>query len=229
MFESRISEGGTEKLPYSENFRISSWSCDMELHAKKCVERYCELANKTTQQLYKVSIPSIDDQHSKEEELKSEGELSKVCCQSVLRCLYLARMSRPDIIWPVNKFARSITTWTKAWDKHSIVERDCSKTQTLLVLEDSRSTSDGIQCVFGSRTFGKKPIPVSNSATESECVSLDAGLHMDGIPALDLWDMVTEVLHSSSNQPVQGDLLRDKDQCRYTNTKTKKHPQLRWS
>ena len=27
---------------------ISSWSCDMEGHAKKCVERYCELANKTT-------------------------------------------------------------------------------------------------------------------------------------------------------------------------------------
>ena len=29
---------------------ISSWSYDMEGHAKKCVERYCELANKTTQQ-----------------------------------------------------------------------------------------------------------------------------------------------------------------------------------
>ena len=27
-------------------------------HAKKCVERYCELANKTTQQLYKVSTPT---------------------------------------------------------------------------------------------------------------------------------------------------------------------------
>ena len=26
MFESRISEERTEKLPYSENFRISSWS-----------------------------------------------------------------------------------------------------------------------------------------------------------------------------------------------------------
>ena len=48
MFESRIS-AGTEKLPYSENLRISSWSCDMVGHAKKCVERYCELANKTTQ------------------------------------------------------------------------------------------------------------------------------------------------------------------------------------
>ena len=39
MFESRISAGGTEKLPYSENLRISSWSYDMAGHAKKCVER----------------------------------------------------------------------------------------------------------------------------------------------------------------------------------------------
>ena len=45
-------------------------------HAKKCVERYCELANKTTQQLYKVSTPYIDDHHFKEEEMKSVGELS---------------------------------------------------------------------------------------------------------------------------------------------------------
>ena len=48
MFESRISAEGIEKLPYSDNFRISSWSYDMEGHAKKCVERYCELANRTT-------------------------------------------------------------------------------------------------------------------------------------------------------------------------------------
>ena len=43
IFESRISEGATEKFPCSENLRISSWSYDMEDHAKKCVERYCEL------------------------------------------------------------------------------------------------------------------------------------------------------------------------------------------
>ena len=29
-----------------------SWSYDMEGHAKKCVERCCELANKTTQQIF---------------------------------------------------------------------------------------------------------------------------------------------------------------------------------
>ena len=86
MFESPISAGGTEKLPYSENFCISSRSYDLEGHAKKCVERYCELANKTIQQLHKVSAPCIDDHHFKEEEMKSYGELSQVCSQIVLKC-----------------------------------------------------------------------------------------------------------------------------------------------
>ena len=64
MFESRISTERTEKLPYSEFVHNSSWSYDMEGHAKKCVERYCELANRTTQQFYIVSTPCIDDHHS---------------------------------------------------------------------------------------------------------------------------------------------------------------------
>ena len=71
MFESRISAGATEKLPCSENLRASSCSYGMEGHAKKCVERYCELASRTTQQLYNVSTLCIDDHHFKEEELKS--------------------------------------------------------------------------------------------------------------------------------------------------------------
>ena len=73
-----------EKLPFPQNLRISSWSYDMAGHAKKCVERYCELANKTTQQLYKVSTPCLDDHHFKEEGMKSVGELSTVCSQIVL-------------------------------------------------------------------------------------------------------------------------------------------------
>ena len=117
MFESRISAGRTEKLPFSENLRISSWLSDMEGHARKCVERYYELANKTTQQLHKVSTPCIDDHHFKEEELKSVGELSKVCSQIVLTCLYLARIGRPDILWSVNKLARSVTKWTQSHDR----------------------------------------------------------------------------------------------------------------
>ena len=85
-------------------------------HVKKCVEQYCELTNKTTQQLCKVSTPCFDDHHFKEEEMKSVGELSNTCSQIVLKCLYLARIGRLDILWSVNKLARSITKWTKACD-----------------------------------------------------------------------------------------------------------------
>ena len=92
MFESRISRGRNKKLSFPQNLRISSWSYDMEGHAKKCVERYCELADRTNKQLYKVSTLCIDDHHIKEEEMKSVGELSKACSQIVLKCLYLARI-----------------------------------------------------------------------------------------------------------------------------------------
>ena len=55
MFQSRISAGFKEQLPcWKLDSDISSWSYNMEGHAKKCMERYCELGNKTTQQLYKV-------------------------------------------------------------------------------------------------------------------------------------------------------------------------------
>ena len=40
----------------------------------------------------------------------------------------------------------------------------------------------------------KKQTSVSHSSTESEIVSLDAGLRMDGQLALDLWDLVVELL-----------------------------------
>ena len=64
------------------------------------------------------------------------------------------------------------------------------------VLEDSKSTSGGTLCIFGSHTFVptswmcKKRTSVSHSSTESEIISFDAGLRLDGIPALDLWDLI---------------------------------------
>ena len=142
--------------------RISSWSYDMEGHAKKCVERYCELANKTTQQLYKLSTPCIDDHHFKEE-LKSVGELSQVCCQIVLKCLYLARVGRPDILWSVNKLARSITKWTKACDKRlcrliSYIHHTCEYKQYCHVENTVKKMQNGTisRLRFCRRSWGFK-------------------------------------------------------------------------
>ena len=209
------------------------------------MERYCELTNRTTQQLHKVSTPCIDDHHFKEEEMKSVGELSQVSSQIVLKCLHLARIGRPDILWSVNKFARSITKWTRACYKRlcrliSYTHRTCGYKQYCYVgktakqcrlglfqdsdfagdLEDSKSTSGGVLCILRSHAFVptnwmcKKQTSVSHSSTESEIISLDAGLRLDGIPALDLWDLIDCVVGNMIQTPERPwrPVVNDKDQ-----------------
>ena len=70
--------------------------------------------------------------------------------------------------------------------------------------EDSKSTSGGTLCILGSHTFVpislmcKKQNAVSHCSTESEIISLDAGLRLDGLPALELWDLIVSVLGNVS-------------------------------
>ena len=44
----------------------------------------------------------------------------------------------------------------------------------------------------------KKQTSVSHSSTESEIISLDAGLKLDGLPALELWDLIVSVFGNVS-------------------------------
>ena len=136
--------------------------------------------------------------------------MSNVCSQIVLKCLYLARIGRLDILWSVNKLVRAVRQWTRACDRrsarltafihHNYHRQCCHEGNTAQHcrlgefqdsdfagdLKDSRSTSGGILCIFGSLTFVptswtcKKQTSVSHSSTESEIISLDAGLRMDG-------------------------------------------------
>ena len=76
-------------------------------------------------------------------------------------------------------------------------------------------------CVLGSHTFVpaswmcKKQPSVSHSSTESEIISLDAGLRFGGIPALDLWDLIVAVLgNTNQSHKEQGDLLMNKREVR---------------
>ena len=129
----------------------------------------------------------------------------------------------------MNKFARSITKWTKACDKRlnrliSYIHHTCENKQYCHVgntakqcrlglsedsdfagdLEDSKSTFWGTLCIFGSHTFVptswmcKKQTSVSHSSTESEIISLDTGLRLDGLPALELWGQIVSVLENVS-------------------------------
>ena len=164
---------------------------------------------------------------SKKKKLNLLENCQIACFQIVLKCLYLARIGRPDILWSVNKLARSITKWT--CDKRlnrliTYIHHTCEYKQCCHVgntakqcrlglfqdsdfsgdLEDSKSTSGETLCVFGSHTFVpiswmcKKQTAVSHSSTESEIISLDTGLRLDGVPALELWDLIVSVLGSIS-------------------------------
>ena len=157
----------------------------------------------------------------------------------VLKCLYLARIGRPDILWFVNKLARSITKWTKACDKRlnrliSYIHHTCEYRQYCHVgntakqcrlglfqdsdfagdLEDSKSTSGGTLCIFGSHTF----VPTKLDVQETNCrfaqfnriwnCLLGTGLRLDGLPALELWDLIVSVLEASLKFQIdQGNLI----------------------
>ena len=113
MFESPTSAGATKKLPSWEKPQphAVAWVCDMEGHSKECVEWFCGLANKTTQQFCNSSTPCFDDHHFKEE-VGTVVEVSKVCSRIVLKCFSLARNGRLGILGSVNKFARTVTRWS---------------------------------------------------------------------------------------------------------------------
>ena len=71
-------------------------------------------------------------------------------------------------------------------------------------LEDSKSTSGGTLCIFGSHTFVpiswrcKKQTAASHSSTQSEIISLNTGLRLDELLVLELWDLIVSVLGSVS-------------------------------
>ena len=82
-----------------------------------------------TDELLRVSTPCFDDHQFEEEDFGSVGELSQVCSQIFLNCLYLARIGGRDIVWSVSELARAVTKWTRACDRrlaHLISKIHCT-------------------------------------------------------------------------------------------------------
>ena len=267
MFKSKISVGAAENLPHSwETWRQffhgpSVWKV-MRRNAWK------DIANWRTKQLNSYT-KSQHHALMTTKSRKKKWDICRRFVKSLLtyceKCLYLARIGRLDILWFVNTFTRAITKWTKACDKrlarlisyihhtsefwqHCYVGNPAQQCRLGLFqdsdfagdLEDSKSTSGGVWCIFGSPTFVpiswmcKKQTSVSHSSTEAEVISLDAGFRMDAIFALDLWDFVIEVFHSSPNQinkskgqESQGNLSRNTT-LHMKNQNPTKHVSLIW-
>ena len=90
---------------------------------------------------------------------------------------------------------------------HSIADWACFETQNLLEILRTRSQTRGVSCVFWEAERLSQSVEcarnkvLSRTAPQSlRIISLDAGLRVDGILALDLRDMVIEVLRSTDNK-----------------------------
>ena len=94
---------------------------------------------------------------------------------------------------------------------------DCFRTLTLREIWKIQNPLLEEHYVFSAATHlfqqvgcAKKQTSVSHSSTESEVVSLDTGLRLDGLPALELWDLIVSVFGNVSHvsdragQPVNG-------------------------
>ena len=89
---------------------------------------------------------------------------------------------------------------------------DCFKTPIFQEILRIQNLHQVEQCIFGSHTFVpaswmcKKQTSASHSSTESGIISLDAGLRLYGIPALDLWDLIVAVLgNTNQSNKARGD------------------------
>ena len=119
MFESKISAGTMENYfilrSLAQTFprgpvtwkvtRRNAWKDIANLQIKR-------LYNYTKSQLHVLTTIT-----SKKKKWDLLENCQTFCSQIVLKCLYLARIGRPDILWSVNKLARAVTKWTKTCDK----------------------------------------------------------------------------------------------------------------
>ena len=127
------------------------------------MERYCELADKTTQELTKSQHHALTTTNSRKKKWDLLEKCQKVCSQIVLKCMYLARIGRLDISWSVNKQTCSCCQQngrklvTNAWRiQHTCdfkFRKSSGYSDFVGDLEDSKSTSGGFPSIFGSHTF----------------------------------------------------------------------------
>ena len=172
-----------------------AWSYDMEGHAQKCVERYCELANRKVEQLYKFQIlawMTITSTRRNWNQLQHCHKFAhtlywNACTWHELedltfcgRSTSLQDQSQNGLRhvtddwqdWFLTFITRTISDNIVLWEtRHSIADWVCSKTQTLLDILRTpnrlREGTGGILCIFGSHTF----VPISWMCKKQTSVS----------------------------------------------------------
>ena len=151
-----------------------------------------------------------------------------------MKALWLGRLSRPDIIKPINDLATKVQSWSRGDDKRllRLIQYIDSTPQYRLVgtIKDNpedlelrlyvdadfagdrlsgKSTSGGYLVLYGPNSFfplawvSKRQTSTSRSTTESEVVSLAYSLYQEGLPALQLWELLLGICCFSPYQSIR--------------------------
>ena len=179
---------------------------DMRPYAETVVDTYCELTGYDKKKFRAVATPHIVESGLSDEDLSSEGVLSKNASRILMRLLWLSRLARPDLSFITTRLASRVSAWTKFEDRqlhrcmaylhHSSdliltgsVQQGC--TPRLDVYTDSdfasclhtaKSTSGlWIAITTGDCSFpifwqSKRQGSVARSTTEAELIAMAGGL-----------------------------------------------------
>ena len=142
------------------------WSYDMEGHAEKCVETYCELANKTTQHLNPVATPGVGMAGLEAFDFIAKSSHARFWCQSDVSRIGAPRVPQANKdklvkLWP--EFGQELTAKIKVavwygmlpkdlqdmvldecpinWDETT--EFEAGRLYTKIKARDGRSENDG--------------------------------------------------------------------------------------
>ena len=231
----RRSNGKTTKLGKKPN--ISTWSYKMDVHAKKCVERYCDLVNKTTQHFHRAFNsmpwwPSIQRRgiefrrkivksllsNRPEMSIFGSHRHSKVGKQTCLRSQNGPELVTNDqLVWSLTFISRvnlnRIVVWGHTAQQCRLgLFQNSDFAGDLEGIDFRRNVmyfrqSHGCSCKLDVQEADSSP---SHSSTESEMISLDAGLRM-GFPLsiFGIWSVKSSTRH----------LIKHKDFSEYGETR----------
>ena len=87
----------------------------MPEYAEQIVQTYCEITGTSPDKLRRVSTPCNAESAMTDEEIATQGDLHDSAARILMRCLWLARLCRPDISFAVTRLASRVTRWT-AWE-----------------------------------------------------------------------------------------------------------------
>ena len=149
---------------------------NMSDYAKQCCELYESLPG--AKRLKAAATPFCSDGALVESDDEIQGQLANSACKVLMKCLWLGRLARPDIIKPIGDLSTKVQSWTANCDKrlyrllcyiHATIDHrlvahitDPAKDLQLTLYSDAdfagekehtRSTNGGLLALTGPSSF----------------------------------------------------------------------------